>query len=361
MRVKLVDLGLHRIGGRCQLGLGLVYQSMRLAARIVNFGLDRGKRLLRQAEHFVVQCLNFFLWRSFCQEVVAHRHNLVNHGFRLGFDCIKSRMHFLRNQHQLILRRHQSSLKLVEQSHQFVNRQLNLSHDLAEHIAQHVHSCKGLVQQTVRRFTRRFDGGTGRGNGGLDARQARFHAHEQGARHHQRRRAHLVTGANRNSLVTQSASLVKLSAGSNQGAVGLLHKVGNLDPDVLNQFLCGVDLVGDHTETFGQSGQLRFDVVYFLAQLFDGLFKPIQCMVYARRRLVQGIQDRPHQLSHLVNQLVYVADHAIDNDAHRQNLLGHAVHGYFDLVDRHVQRLRQLVYIAMKTVDQRLHVLQLSF
>ena len=195
-------------------------------------------------------------------------------------------MHFLRDLYQLFLRRYQSDLKLVEQGHQFVNGQLNLSHDLAEQIAQYVHSCKRLVEQTVRRCTRRFDGGTGRGNGGLDARQTRFHAHEHGARHHERRRAHLVTGTNRNSLVTQGAGLVKLSAGSNQGAVSLLHKVGNLASDILNQFLCGVDLVGDRTETLGQSGQLRFDVVYFFAQLFDGLFKSIQCTVYARRRLV---------------------------------------------------------------------------
>ena len=143
-----------------------------------------------------------------------------------------------------------------------------------------------MVKQTVRRCPRSFDGGTGRGNGGLDARQARLDAHEKSARHHQRGRTHLITGANCDGLIAQGASLIELSAGSKQGTVGLLHKVGNFDLDIFNQRLSGVDLVGNHTKTLGQSGQLRFDIVYFLTQLVDGLAEPIQCMVHSRRSLV---------------------------------------------------------------------------
>ena len=85
----------------------------------------------------------------------------------------------------------------------------------------------------------------------------------------------MVTGANRDGLIAQGARLIEFSAGSNQGAVGLLYKVGNLRPYIFNQCLGGVDLVGHYTETLGQSGQLRFDVVYLIAQLGDGLVKPI--------------------------------------------------------------------------------------
>ena len=163
-------------------------------------------------------------------------------------------MHLLRNLHQLVLRNYQSVLELFEQGDQFVNGQLNLCHDLAEDITQRVHSSQCLIQQTVRRLSRSFDGGTGCGNRGLDTRQAGLDAHEKGARHHQRRGPHLVTGANCDGLIAQGARLIEFSAGSNQGAVGLLHKVSNLGPNILNQCLSGVDLVGHHTETLGQSG-----------------------------------------------------------------------------------------------------------
>ena len=52
--VQLVKLGLHRIGGRCQLGLGFFYQVMRLATHLFNFSLNGSQSLLRQAQHFVV-------------------------------------------------------------------------------------------------------------------------------------------------------------------------------------------------------------------------------------------------------------------------------------------------------------------
>ena len=83
-------------------------------------------------------------------------------------------------------------------------------------------------------------------------------------------------------------------------------------------------------------------------------------MVNARRRLVQGVQDGPHNLPHLVNQLVYVADHAVHDVAHRQNLLRHAIHGGLNLGNGNVQRFRQFVDVAMKAVNQPLQILQLD-
>ena len=79
-----------------------------------------------------MQGLNFFMGRCFGQEIVADSHDLVNQGLWLGLDGFNCRMHFLRNQNQLFLCKHQGLLELNEQGHQFVNGQLNLCHHLAE-------------------------------------------------------------------------------------------------------------------------------------------------------------------------------------------------------------------------------------
>ena len=184
-----------------------------------------------------------------------------------------------------------------------------------------------------------------------------FDTQKQCSRNHEGRCPHLVTCANGDGLVAQGSRLIELCAGCSQGTVSLLYKVRNLGSDVFDQSLGGIDLVCHHAETFWQCRQLRFDLVDFLTQLGDGLFKTVQCMVNAISCLVQGVQDVPNHLSHLGNQFVDVANHAIDDVTNGQDLFGHAVHGGLYLGDGYVERVSKLVDIAMKAVNQVLQVL----
>ena len=284
--VQLVELGLHGISRRRQLIFSLIDQGVGLPADLVNFVAHRLQSLVFQAQHLVVQNLNFFLWRSLGHKIVPHRNDLVNQRLRLGLDGRHSSVQFLGNFYQFFLSGHQGGLQLRQQRNQFVNGQLDLCNDLTEHISEHIHRRQRLVKQTVSGLASGFQGHAGGCNGGLDGWQTGFNPHEQNPRRHQRGSAHHVTGANGDGFVTQAARLVQFGAGGDQGLVTAGHKIGNLGLDLSDQGLSGIDLICHHAEALGQRGHLRLDAVDLLAQLRDGLAKAVQRVVHAGHSLV---------------------------------------------------------------------------